>query len=88
MKTRAVASAPAKVILLSEHFVVDGGPAILLAIPKRATVGVKPRADEKTWVRSNAMKASGYFLTNRFYEEQGGEAFITRRATDGVRIEG
>lgn len=86
MRVQAVASSPAKVILLGEHFVVHGGPAIVLAIAKRATVGVKPRTDEK--IQSNAMKASGYFLNNRFYEEQGEEAFITRKTMDGVRIEG
>ncbi len=73
MKAQATASAPAKVILLGEHFVVHGGPAIVLAIDKRATVKAKARTDRKIRIRSNAVKASGYYLNNRFYAEEGGE---------------
>lgn len=39
--SRAKASAPAKVILFGEHFVVYGGPAILAAINKRISVDVR-----------------------------------------------
>ena len=88
MKARAVASAPAKVIHLGEHFGVHGGPAILLAIDKRATVKAKPRTDKKICIQSNAIKASGHFLDNRFYAGEDREAFIARKTMDGVRIEG
>ncbi len=39
------ASAPAKIILLEEHFVVHGQPAIALAIDNRATISVNLRKD-------------------------------------------
>jgi len=35
---KSIASAPAKIILFGEHFVVHGTPAILAAIDKRVTV--------------------------------------------------
>ena len=41
MKSMARASAPAKVILLGEHFVVYGEPAIVLAIDMRATAQLR-----------------------------------------------
>jgi len=69
LKARAIASAPAKVILLGEHFVVYGEPAIVLAIDKRAKVTAEPRTDRKIWIRSKTMKASGYFLNSQFYAE-------------------
>jgi len=69
LKTRARASAPAKVILLGEHFVVHGGPAIVLAIDKRATVTAESRTDKKIWLRSKTIRAYGYFLSGKFHTE-------------------
>lgn len=71
MKAQARASAPAKVILLGEHFVVHGEPAIVLAIDKRATVTAKPRTDKKIWIKPEGMGVSGYFLNGRFHAEEG-----------------
>lgn len=53
MKSHAKASAPAKVILFGEHFVVYGKPAIIASIDKRVHVHVKVRKDEKVTIHSN-----------------------------------
>jgi len=60
VKKRARASAPGKVILFGEHFVVYDKPAILASIDKRVYVGVIARNDEKVTVKSN-MGFSGKF---------------------------
>ena len=73
MKTRAQASAPAKVILVGEHFVVHGEPAIVLAIDKRARVTVERRSDRKIFIRSEEMGISGFFEKGKFYPKNGGE---------------
>ncbi|MEM1942838.1 MAG: mevalonate kinase [Candidatus Caldarchaeum sp.] len=51
MKQRAAASAPGKVILFGEHFVVSGHPAVVTAINLRAKVEVI-REDDTTTIRS------------------------------------
>jgi mevalonate kinase len=59
------------VILLGEHFVVHGEPAVVLAIDQRATVTAEPRKDKKICIKSKAMKCSGYFENDRFYSKKG-----------------
>ncbi len=71
MRIRAKASAPAKVILLGEHFVVHGSPAIVLAIDLRATVSAELRKDKKIYVESKALKCSDYFEKDDFHVEKG-----------------
>lgn len=56
-----VASAPAKVILFGEHFVVYGEPAIVLAIDKRAYAKVQLRRDEKLQMSSKNLKLTACY---------------------------
>ncbi len=65
-----VASAPAKVILLGEHFVVYGEPAIVLAIDKRAYAKVENRDDKRLYFRSVNLNLAGYFENKTFKAEQ------------------
>ena len=46
-------SAPAKIILFGEHFVVYNKPAILASIDKRVHVDVSVRNDNKIVIKSN-----------------------------------
>ncbi len=66
-----VASAPAKVILFGEHFVVYGEPAIVLAIDRRAYAKVDTRNDKRLYLRSVNLNLAGYFENGNFKIEQG-----------------
>jgi mevalonate kinase len=66
-----VASAPAKIILFGEHFVVYGEPSIVLAIDKRARATVNQREDKRLYVRSTNLNLAGYFENGIFKPEQG-----------------
>jgi mevalonate kinase len=66
-----VASAPAKIILFGEHFVVYGEPAIVLAIDKRAYAKVEKRDDRRLRVHSANLNLAGYFEEGAFKIEQG-----------------
>lgn len=66
-----VASAPAKVILFGEHFVVYGEPAIVLAIDRRASVTVDRGVDRRIHVQSENLGVMGYFENGEFRVEKG-----------------
>jgi len=66
------ASAPAKVILFGEHFVVYGEPAIVLAIDKRAYTTTQSRKDERIYVDSTDLDVAGFFKGEKFQAEKGG----------------
>ncbi|MEM3608724.1 MAG: mevalonate kinase [Candidatus Bathyarchaeia archaeon] len=66
-----IASAPAKVILFGEHFVVYGEPAIVIAIDRRAYATVENRSDKKLYLRSTNLNLSGYFDNGNFKVEHG-----------------
>lgn len=50
---KSIASAPGKIILFGEHFVVYGGKAILCAINKRITVTAKAIPENKISIKSS-----------------------------------
>jgi len=68
-----VASAPAKIILLGEHFVVYGEPAIVMAIDKRAYASADMRKDKRIYINSVNLGMSGLVEGENFYEECGGQ---------------
>jgi mevalonate kinase len=70
--TKGSASAPAKIILFGEHFVVYGNPAILASINRRITVETAKGKDGKVTIRSDI--AAGEFDGSTFKLIEGSNA--------------
>jgi len=70
---KAHATAPAKTILLGEHFVVLGEQAIAMAISLNSEVNVERRGDSSIYIRSLSLSTSGTFKNDEFKLERGGE---------------
>lgn len=66
-----VASAPAKIILFGEHFVVYGEPAIVAAIDRRAYVRIENSNDGNLHLRSTTLNLAGHFEKETFKIEKG-----------------
>ena len=80
-----VASAPAKVILFGEHFVVYGEPAIVLAIDRRAYATVAVRPDKRIHLQSTNLGFAGSFENGVFKIEQG-DAKEARLKFEAIRL--
>jgi mevalonate kinase len=76
----AEATAPGKIILFGEHSVVYKGPAILLAVDRRATVTVSRRDDKRIYIDSEDLGFSGYFDSGE-YTALTGKAWRGRNMT-------
>ncbi|MFW6117850.1 MAG: mevalonate kinase [Thermoproteota archaeon] len=61
-----IASAPAKIILFGEHFVVHGEPALVLAIDKRVHAKAEFRDDARLFFKSVNLNLSGFFEDEKF----------------------
>lgn len=66
-----IASAPAKVILFGEHFVVYGEPAIVLAIDKRAYAKAEIRNDRILYISSTSLDLAVNIEDGNFSIEKG-----------------
>ncbi|MGI0025610.1 MAG: mevalonate kinase family protein, partial [Nitrososphaera sp.] len=71
-RSARVASAPAKVILFGEHFVVYGTPALLAAVDRRTTAMARNRDDDKIVIKSD-IGASAEFTRKGFKILHGGK---------------
>jgi mevalonate kinase len=69
----AEATAPGKIILFGEHSVVYKGPAILLAVDRRATVTASRRDDKRIYIDSEDLGFSGYFDDDEYTAVTGKE---------------
>lgn len=65
------ASAPGKVILFGEHSVVYRGPAVVLAIDRRARIVAEERTDDRIHIDSEDLGFSGYFEGNIYHPTRG-----------------
>lgn len=80
---KAAASAPGKVILIGEHFVVYGEPALVMAINRYVEVDVEERTDNAIYVSTN-LGPSGFFKGDKFRPERGGGE--ARRMLEPIKI--
>lgn len=70
--TPGKASAPAKIILFGEHFVVYGNPAILASISRRITVAASTISESKIVIGSD-IGAAGEYTGSAFKSIKGGK---------------
>jgi len=78
MKMSVEATAPGKAILFGEHSVVYRGPAVVLAIDKRARVVAERTDDDKIFFDALDLGFSGFFDGETYYAVKG-ESWRGRR---------
>ncbi|NIR13295.1 MAG: mevalonate kinase [Desulfobacterales bacterium] len=78
------ASAPAKVILFGEHFVVYNQPALVLAVDKRVQVSARLREDQHIHIRSSNLGLSAIFTEDHFQPQRRGKE--AHRRLEPIRI--
>ncbi|MFH0897245.1 MAG: mevalonate kinase [Candidatus Bathyarchaeota archaeon] len=83
MILKAAASAPGKVILTGEHFVVFREPALVMAINRYVYVNVEERKDTAIYI-SSSLGFSGIFRGDKFRLETGGTG--ARRVLEPIKI--
>jgi mevalonate kinase len=76
-----IASAPAKIILFGEHFVVFGEPAIVLAIGKRAYAEVEMRKDKGIHIESVDLELCGFFEKEKCEAQKGSQQKVEKELT-------
>jgi len=69
---KASASAPGKVILFGEHFVVYDEPAVVMAVDLRVNVSVEEVQERGVFVESQDLSVSGTFIKDLFTPKIGG----------------
>lgn len=77
------ASAPGKIILFGEHSVVYRGPAVALAIDRRARVIAEERGDKKIFIDAADLGIAGFFEDGGYRPVRGGmRGGVSLRAID------
>jgi mevalonate kinase len=71
MEMAVEATAPGKAILFGEHSVVYRGPAIVIAIDKRARIVAESREDSRIYFDALDLGFSGYFEGTRYFPVRG-----------------
>ncbi len=79
------ASAPGKAILFGEHSVVYRGPAVAVAIDRRARVRAEGRGDERILIEAVDLGITGFFDDGDYTPVRGGmRGMVSLRAIDAV----
>lgn len=77
------ASAPGKIILFGEHSVVYRGPAIAIAIDRRAKVTAEERGDKRIFIDAIDLGVAGFFEEGAYKPVKGGmRGEVSLRAID------
>ncbi|MCX8175637.1 MAG: mevalonate kinase [Candidatus Bathyarchaeota archaeon] len=82
MKTTTLA--PAKIIILGEHFCVHGAPALSMAVNLYSKVEVEDLAEKKLQIFSENLGISGEYVKGEFFPMVGG--LESRKTVEPIRL--